>query len=295
MQTLLVKIKPQKDRLDQFVADSVKTLSRSKANKLIKEGFILVNKDEKTSDYRVRKGDKVTVEIPVEKEISLKPEKIPLNIVFEDKDIVVVDKQAGLVVHPTLDHPTGTLVNALISHLGEFAEDSVRPGIVHRLDKGTSGLLVVAKNQNSLDSLKKQFKERKVQKTYTALVSGVVAKEKGTITESIARHPKLKQKFTVSEEGKEAVTEYKVEKRFKKFTLLNLKPFTGRTHQLRVHLASIGHPIVGDKLYGGKMLLSRQFLHASKIEFAHPETKEKLTFTSDLPKELIETISKIET
>lgn len=294
MQVLKVLVKPQKDRLDQFVADSIKNISRSKANKLIKNGNILVNEVSLTPDYRVRKGDKVMVEVPVEKGVSLKAEKLPLKVIFEDSDIIVVDKQSDLVVHPTLDHPSGTLVNALISHLGNFAEESARPGIVHRLDKNTSGLIVVAKNQESLESLKNQFKGRSVQKEYLALVGGVVAKEKGIIQGAIARHPRFKQKFTVAPEGKEATTEYKVERRFKKFTLLRLHPLTGRTHQLRVHLSHIGHPIVGDKLYGGKMILSRQFLHASELSFKHPVTGNALVFESSLPDDLEKTLQKIE-
>ena len=219
MQVLIVKVKPQKDRLDQYVSDSIKNLSRSKANKLIKEGNIRVNNVLLTPDYRVKKGDKVTVEIPPDKQVSLKAENIPLKIVFEDNDIIVVDKQPDLVVHPTLNHPTGTLVNALISHLGNFEDESFRPGIVHRLDKDTSGLIVIAKNQESLDSLKKQFKTRVVEKHYAALVVGSVPKEKGTIVGPIARHQKFKQKFVVSPEGKDATTEYTVVKRFPKYTV----------------------------------------------------------------------------
>ncbi len=294
MQVLVVKVKPQKDRLDQYASDSIKNLSRSKANKLIKEGSILVNKVALTPDYRVKKGDKVTVEIPLDTQVSLKAEDIPLKIVFEDQDIMVIDKQPDLVVHPTLDHPTGTLVNAVISHLGSFEDESFRPGIVHRLDKDTSGLIVVAKNQDSLDSLKKQFKSRVVEKHYMALVVGVVPKEKGTIVGSIDRHPKFKQKFVVSPDGKEATTEYRVVKRFPKYTLLELTPLTGRTHQLRVHLSFLGYPIVGDKLYKGKMLLGRQFLHASQLSFDHPRTGNKMNFNSLLPEDLQNLLDKLD-
>lgn len=294
MRVLKVLVKPQKDRLDQYVADSVKGLSRSKANKLIKSGNILVNKALLTPDYKVRKGDTVTVEVPLEPSVALRAENIPLKIVFEDEEILVIDKPFGLVVHPTADHPSGTLVNAVLSHLKEIDDDSFRPGIVHRLDKDTSGLIVVAKTQASLENLKNQFKGRFVEKRYTALVGGVVAKEKGTIQGKIDRHPKFKQKFIVSETGKEATTEYKVQRRFEKFTLLELKPLTGRTHQLRVHLAHIGHPIIGDRLYGGRMLLPRQFLHASSLQIDHPQTGERLSFLSDLPSDLQKLLDKIE-
>lgn len=293
MQVLKVSVKPQKDRLDSYVAGSIKKLSRSQANKLIKAGHILVNNLTVSADYRVKKDDKIRVEVPLRKNNTLKSEDIPVKIVFEDTDIIVIDKQPNLVVHPTVDHPTGTLVNALISRLGTF-DESNRAGIVHRLDKDTSGLLVVAKNQASLEDLKNQFKTREVEKKYFALVVGVVPKERGSIVGPIARHPKFKQKFVVSEEGKTAQTEYRVIKRFKKYTLLELAPLTGRTHQLRVHLSSLGHPIVGDKLYGGKMLLRRQFLHARSLSFKHPKTHERVSFTAELPPELSEFLTKLE-
>lgn len=293
MQVIKVAVKPQKDRLDQFVSDSIKSLSRSQAKKLIKEGYILINNHPVDPAYKVHKSDKISVELPVSKEVSLKPEDIKLDILFEDDDLLVINKPAGIVVHPTLDHPTGTIVNALLYHLPNLADESLRPGIVHRLDKNTSGLLVIAKNEKSLENLKKQFKARTVSKEYLALVSGEVPKERGTIVGPIARHPKLKTKFIVDSSGKEAETEYRVLERFKNFSFLSLKPLTGRTHQLRVHLTHMGYPIVGDKLYGGKMLLNRQFLHAEKLSFKHPETKKQLTFESKLPKELEEFLAKL--
>lgn len=293
MQVLKVKVKPQKDRLDQFVSDSVKNLSRSAAKKLIKEGQILVNGQLSDPAYKVHKADTIKIELPPIKEVSLKAENIPLKILFEDESLLVVDKPAGLVTHPTLDHPSGTLVNAVLSHLGSLKTDNLRPGIVHRLDKNTSGVVVVAKNQIALDKLKRQFQNRLVSKTYVALVMGKLEKERGVINEKIDRHPKFRSKFTVSETGREALTEYKVIQRFDKLTLLELKPLTGRTHQLRVHLSSIGHPVVGDKLYGGKMLLPRQFLHAKCLEFTHPLTGSRLVFESELPADLQNFLTKI--
>ncbi|MCH7541819.1 RluA family pseudouridine synthase, partial [Patescibacteria group bacterium] len=212
----------------------------------------------------------------------------PLKIVFEDRSILVIDKDAGMVVHPTADHPSGTLVNALLHHLKSIPEsgETLRPGIVHRLDKGTSGLLVVAKTQEALDFLKKQFKERRVVKKYLALVRGKIEPPVGTIEKPIARHHKNRKKFAVSQEGKDSVTVYRVVDVLKElFSLVEVEPKTGRTHQIRVHLSSIGHPIVGDRLYGGKPA-ARMFLHASYLEFTHPQRRKKISFASKLPENL---------
>lgn len=293
MQVLKVKVKPQKDRLDQFVSDSIKNISRSKAKKLIKDGLIIVNDQLVDPSYKVSKADKIKIEIPAVKEISLKAENIPLKIIFEDRDLLVIDKPAFLVTHPTLDHPSGTVVNAVLNHLQNAQTGSLRPGIAHRLDKNTSGVLVIAKNQETLENLKSQFKNKTVSKTYLALVHGVVQKEKGTISESILRHPKFRSKFIVGQGGREAETDYKVLQRLGNFTLLELKPKTGRTHQIRVHLSHLGHPIVGDKLYGGKMLLNRQFLHAERLELSDPKTGKKLVFESELPADLDKFLKKL--
>ncbi len=295
MHVLKVKIKPKLDRLDQFVSSEVKEITRSKAKKLIKDGFIRVNNSQTEPSYKISKGDSVQIEVPVNPEVSLLPEKIPLKIIFEDMDVIVVDKQPGLIVHPTLDHPRGTLVNALLSHLGDVTQEvGLRPGVVHRLDKDTSGLIVVAKNKISLENLKNQFKNREVHKKYLALVQGKVKKETGEVNGSIIRHPKFKSKFIVSAEGKDAITKYRVVERFgDNLTLLELEPLTGRTHQLRVHLSHIGHPIVGDKLYGGRMLLNRQFLHASNLNLKHPTTKIELSLKSGLPDDLDKLLKKL--
>jgi len=291
MQVLKVKVKPKLSRLDRFVSSEVKNLTRSQAKKLIKEGYIVVNDSQSEPDYQVEKGDTIKIEIPAKPQTSLLPEKIPLKIVFEDQDLIVIDKQPGLVIHPTVSHPSGTLVNALLAHVNNLfgADDTLRlrPGIVHRLDKDTSGLLVVAKNQKALENLKRQFKDRLVQKKYLSLVHGSVKKEQGEIKANIDRHPKFKSKFVVSSSGREALTKFKVLKRFgDKFTLLELEPKTGRTHQLRVHLSHMGHPIVGDKTYGGKMFLKRQFLHSAFLKFKHPASGETLEFSIGLPKDL---------
>jgi 23S rRNA pseudouridine1911/1915/1917 synthase len=286
MQVLKVLVKPQKDRLDQFVSEKIRSLSRSKAKKLIEENFILVNNKPAQPSYKVAKGDRIKVEIPVQKQIKIKPEAIALEIVYEDKDLIVINKPAGMVVHPTLNHTQGTVVNALLSHLEKLPTSDNRPGIVHRLDKNTSGLLIIGKTLEAVEDLKRQFKNRIVKKTYLALVHGRVEKERGQIKGRLNRHPTLRSKFIVSEEGKEAETLYRVLERFKTATLLEVEPLTGRTHQIRVHLSFLGHPIVGDKLYGGKMFLKRQFLHARSLELFHPVSKKVLKFESQLPKDL---------
>jgi 23S rRNA pseudouridine1911/1915/1917 synthase len=185
------------------------------------------------------------------------------------------------------------VVNAVLNHLSKVETGDLRPGIAHRLDKNTSGVLVVAKNQKTLENLKHQFKNKKIKKTYLALVHGVVAKEKGIITENIIRHPKFRSKFTVGQEGREAETAYQVLQRLGSYTLLQLNPKTGRTHQIRVHLAHLGHPIVGDKLYGGKMLLNRQFLHAQSLELTHPKTGKTMVFEAALPEDLDKFLKKL--
>lgn len=296
MQNILIRVKPRQPRLDKYLAQTSKKISRSQAKKLIKSSFIQVNNRSVEPDYELNKGDVIKIEIPPPKPTQVLPENRPLNIVYEDQFIIVLDKEAGMVVHPTLDHPNGTLVNALLFHLKKQAlpdiGENLRPGIVHRLDKGTSGLIVVAKDQEALGNLKNQFKERTIMKKYTVLVTGKIEPPIGEINKPIERHPKNRKKFTVSESGKEALTFYvKKEDVGSFFSLIEAVPKTGRTHQIRVHLASIGYPIVGDKLYGGKTD-ARMFLHASYLEFSHPHTKKTINFASSLPKKLTEILKK---
>lgn len=296
MRQILIRVKPKEARLDKYLAETSKQMSRSQAKKLIKDNFIQVNDHSVEPDYELNRGDAIKIEIPPPKPTQVLPENIPLDIIYEDQFIIVIDKDAGMVVHPTLDHPDGTLVNALLFHLKKQTlpetGENLRPGIVHRLDKGTSGLIVVAKDQEALGNLKNQFKERKVIKKYIALVTGRIEPSRGEIKGPIERHPKNRKKFVVSESGKEATTYYsKEEDSGGSNSLIEVQPKTGRTHQIRVHLASIGHPVVGDKLYGGRMA-SRMFLHASYIEFSHPHTKKTISFTSSLPKKLNEILEK---
>ena len=296
MRQIKINIKPKVSRLDKYLSTTSKLLTRSQAKKLIKSGHIHVNEQVVDPSYELKKGDSIKIEIPAPKPTEILPEDIPLNVIFEDSDLLVVDKEAGMVVHPTMDYPTGTLVNALLYHLRNKklpeGSESLRPGIVHRLDKDTSGLLVIAKNQETLEKLKKQFKERRVEKKYLALVAGKLEPKSGKINKPIGRHPKNRKKFTAVATGKESETYYRVEEYLgDKFSLVEVEPKTGRTHQIRVHLSSIGHPIVGDTLYGGKAA-PRMFLHAASLEFVHPQEKKKLTFESNLPAKLQEMLAK---
>ncbi len=295
MRKINIRVTPKQNRLDQFLTYKVRSLSRSKIKKLINSEFIKVNGEPVDPNYKPVRGDEIILEIPPPKPTEIKPEKVDLKIVYEDKDILVVDKEAGLVTHPTMDHLSGTLVNALLFHFKNWPDaGSLRPGIVHRLDRGTSGLLVVAKNEQALDSLKTQFKEREVTKKYICLVQGKIEKSSGRIDGSIARHQVNRKKFTVSKEGREALTNYKLIKFIgEKFSLLEVQPKTGRTHQIRVHLNHISHPVVGDKLYGGRMIGKRQFLHASFLEFTHPKTGKKIAFESKLPVDLQAVLGKL--
>lgn len=295
MRTIKIKVKPQLDRLDKFLTKELKEFSRSQIQKLIEDGLVRVNQEIVNSSYKIRKSDSIAIQMPPPSSQEIKAQDIPLKKVYEDTDILVVDKPSGMVTHPTSDHKNDTLVNALLFHYQELkgVGEDIRPGIVHRLDKDTSGLIVVAKNETALEDLKKQFLESKVLKKYIALVHGDLKKDFGEIKGNIGRDPIKKLKFAVVEEGKEAVTFYKVIKHFNKFTLVELEPKTGRTHQLRVHLSHLGYPIVGDRSYGGKMLLNRHFLHAKYLSFIHPRTKEKMEFKSDLPKDLQQFLEKI--
>lgn len=292
---VIIKVKPQVGRLDKYLLTQTGGLSRNKIHHLIENSNIVVNSHSVDPDYQLKKGDKLDINIPLPETGELKGENIPLKIVYEDPDLVVIDKQAGLVIHPTVGHTKGTLVNALLYHWQNLPDvgESFRPGIVHRLDKDTSGLIIVAKTGASLENLLEQFKKHQIKKSYYALVSGHLELKEGTIKAKIDRHPKNPMKFTVTGDGKEAETHYQVLKEYQDFSFLELNPKTGRTHQLRVHLEAIKHPIVGDKLYGGKMLMNRQFLHAFKLEFSSPSTGEKLQFSSPLPADLQAVLDKL--
>jgi len=276
-------------RLDKFVGEKCPELSRTHAQKLIAGGFITVNGRPAKSSLKLNAGDSVHITIPPEPPSRLTPEDIPLNIIYEDDDLLVVDKPAGLAVHPAPGHPGHTLVNAVLNYLPGLAEngDSLRPGIVHRLDKDTSGLLLVAKNRVAHANLSEQFKSRSVAKSYLVLVRGKLTPESGFIEAAIGRDPRNRQRMAVVSRGREARTEYRVVRYVGDCSLLEIKPETGRTHQIRVHLAAIGFPVMGDTTYGVKSShLSRQFLHAAKLGFKLPSTSQYVEFESPLPPDL---------
>ena len=276
-------------RLDKYVGEKCPQLSRTYAQRLITDGHITVNDRAAKPSLRLSIGDRLRVVIPPTPPSSLSPEAIPLNIVYEDDDFLVVDKPAGLVVHPAPGHPSHTLVNAVLSHFPNLADisDSLRPGVVHRLDKDTSGVMLVAKNRTAQLNLSDQFKAHSVVKAYLVLVKGQLTPEQGVIEAPMGRDPRNRKRMAVVANGREARTEYRVIKYIGNYTLLEVMPATGRTHQIRVHLSAIGYPVVGDKVYGVKSpYLSRQFMHASRLGFKHPSTGEYVEFTSELPQDL---------
>lgn len=297
-------------RLDVFLAERLPDCSRSFAGQLITSERFKVNGQVRKPAYRLKPGDIVTGCIPPPAPSGLLPEPIPLHILYEDHDIVVIDKPPGLVVHPAPGHGSGTLVNALLHHcpdLGAIGAE-IRPGIVHRLDKDTSGILVVAKNAFALEHLAAQFKDRSVRKDYLALVHGEMAAESGTIRLPVGRHPvDRKRMSTRSRKGREAQTDWRVARRWGGLTLLELRLRTGRTHQIRVHCAAIQRPIVGDPVYGRsrtpagaadlQALLAgvrRQMLHAWRLEIAHPRTGERMAFESSLPEDMGRLMAELE-
>lgn len=283
-------------RIDKYVAQHGGEISRSYARKLIDEGHITVNNKLVKASTRLEAGDKVNIELPSPVAISLLPEEMALKIVYEDSDLLVIDKPAGLVVHPGAGHSSHTLVNALLAHCPDLAgiKGSLRPGIVHRLDKDTSGLMMVAKNDLAQASLSSQLKARSVVKKYLALVSGHLSPQQGAIEAPIGRDPSHRQRMAVVSKGREARTLYRVMKYLGDYTLVEVTPETGRTHQIRVHLSAIGHPVVGDSIYGKRSpFLARLFLHASTLGFKHPRTGQYMEFKSELPEELEEALESI--
>lgn len=285
-------------RLDHFLASQKEIgLTRSQVQRLIRDGYVEVNKEIPKASYKLKVDDRVYLTIPPPKKLEVLPENIPLDIVYEDKDLIVVNKPRGMVVHPAVGNYTGTLVNALLYHCKDLSGIGgvLRPGIVHRLDKNTSGLLVVAKNDFTHQALAKQFKSKQIFKQYLALVRGVIKQAGGIIKAKVGRHPKHRKKMAVISpfetrvKGKEAVTYYKVLERYKKYSLVEITLRTGRTHQIRVHMTSIGHPIVGDPTYGHRreeFKVSGQLLHAAKLGFVHPRTGKYVEFEREMPEDM---------
>ncbi len=279
----------ENERIDIYLAENLEDISRASIKKLIKEEKVLVNGKSVKPKYAVKDGDKIEVTIDEVEELEVISEDIPLDIVYEDEDVAVINKPQGMVVHPAAGNFTGTLVNGLLHHFETLSDlnGSVRPGIVHRIDKDTSGLLMVAKNNFAHEALAEQLKEHSANRRYYALVEGVIKEENGTIDAPIGRHRVDRKRMTVTDVGsKEAVTHFTVLERFEKYTLIEAKLETGRTHQIRVHMAYINHPVVGDFIYGyknQKFKLEGQLLFAKAIGFVHPRTEEYMEFETELP------------
>lgn len=277
-------------RIDRFLAENEEELTRSAIQKLIEDGMVTVDGKLPSKNHKLRTGESVTVTIPDPVLPQALPEDIPLDIVYEDEDLLVVNKPRGMVVHPAAGNPDGTLVNALLYHCGDSLSGIngvLRPGIVHRIDKDTSGLLIVAKNDYSHRLLAAQIKEHSFTRKYQAVVVGNLKDDEGTVNAPIGRHPTERKKMAITaKNSREAITHYRVIKRYRGYTHVELTLETGRTHQIRVHMASLGHPVAGDPVYGGKNYLKSlngQCLHAFYISFLHPRTGETLTLSAPLP------------
>lgn len=283
-------------RLDKYLTRVLPQFSRGYFQKLIVQGHVLVNGQKTKASQRLSDNDSVTVDLPPLPTHPL-AELIPVIIIYEDRDILVIDKPAGLTTHPAPGHPEHTLVNAVLAHCPDLAlsSDLMRPGIVHRLDKDTSGLIVIAKNDSARECLVAQFKTRAVTKGYLVLVNGRLSPEQGMIEAPIGRDPHNRRKMAIVEAGKEAITQYRVRKHLDGYTLVEVTPVTGRTHQIRVHLSAIGYPVVGDPTYGVRWAhLKRQFVHAYRLGFRLPSTEEYREFTSPLPADLEQSLELLE-
>jgi 23S rRNA pseudouridine1911/1915/1917 synthase len=299
-QVFTVPAEAEGERLDRYLAGEIPNFSRSQIQRLIDDGQVLCSRVKRTkANVQLREGDEITVTLPAPTAAAPLAQDIPLDLLFDDPDIVVVNKPAGMVVHPAAGNPDGTMVNALLHHVKDLSGigGEVRPGIVHRLDKGTSGAMIVAKNDMAHQELSRQFHDREVEKEYVALVWGLVQQRK-RIDAAIGRDPKHRQKMsTRASRAREAVTRVTWARDLRGLTLCRIAIYTGRTHQIRVHMSAIGHPIVGDALYGGVhrrvphqfraiQSLTRPFLHAERLTFTHPRTGERMTFIAPLPADL---------
>jgi 23S rRNA pseudouridine1911/1915/1917 synthase len=286
------------ERIDKLLNFKFPDYSRTQIQLYIQQGYITVNESLTKSNYRVRENDSIKLQFPEPIDVLINPESMPLDVIYEDVDLIVINKQRGIVVHPAQGHYTGTLVNALLYHCKDLSgiNGKLRPGIVHRIDKDTTGLLVVAKNDRIHRHLSEQFKAHTIVRKYVALVHGLIPNKEGTIIAPIGRHKTQRKKMAVDvENGRHAITHFTVLKHFNEFTLVELKLETGRTHQIRVHLEYIGYPVAGDPVYGYRktVQLNGQALHAKDLGFIHPRSLEQLYFTSDLPEDFQSILSTI--
>lgn len=286
--TFIISIDEKGERLDTFLSQSIENITRSRIKNTIEKGFVKINgKEQKKSGYSLKEGDVVEITFEDIVELSAVAQDIPIDILYQDEDFLVINKAQGMVTHPATGSPDGTLVNALLYHVKDLSgiNGVLRPGIVHRLDKDTSGLIMVAKNDASHLSLSKQIAEKSAKRYYIALVDGNIKEDSGVIEQPIARHRIDRKKMAVDRDGRVAKTAFKVLERFQKYTLVEYELFTGRTHQIRVHSSFIHHPVVGDPVYGGsnKFGLDGQLLHAFKLVLAHPRSGEIMTFEAPIP------------
>ena len=289
------------ERIDRYLSEELADRSRSYIQKLIKENHVTVNQKPVKANYRLSLGDRVEIDLPEAKEPDIKPEDIPLDILYEDKDIIIVNKPKQMVVHPAPGHYSQTLVNALMYHCGfelSGINGTMRPGIVHRIDMDTTGSLVACKNDMAHQSLSKQLKEHSIRRIYVAIVHGNIKEEDGTVNAPIGRHPTERKKMSIhSRNGREAITHYQVLERFGNYTYIQCELETGRTHQIRVHMASLGHPLLGDMVYGPKKCpfphLQGQTLHARTLGIIHPRTGEYLEVNAPLPAYFIELLDRL--
>ena len=290
----------QQMRLDKYLAEQFPEQTRSYLQKLIKDGAVLVNGKCVKTGFQLSKGDEVSVSIPEPKELDVLPQKMDLDIVYEDEDVILINKPKGMVVHPAPGHTTDTLVNGLLYHCKDHLSGIngvARPGIVHRIDRDTTGILIVCKNDKAHNSIAAQLKEHSINRRYRALVHGNIKEDTGTVEGPIGRHPIDRKKMSINERnGKPAVTHYRVLERFGNYTLIECKLETGRTHQIRVHMTSVGHPLVGDEVYGPAKCpfkLQGQCLHAMVLGFVHPTTGQYMEFSADLPEYFEELLKKL--
>ena len=300
MREFIVKKEEENTRIDSYLSIKNEDISRVAIQRLIEEEKILVNGKKVKTSYKIEEKDIITLDEQPPKEISLKAQEIPIEIIYEDKDIIVVNKPKGMVVHPANGNPDGTLVNCLMAICKESLSGiggEIRPGIVHRLDKDTSGIIIVAKNDKAHINMSEQIKNHEVQKTYLALVKGIVKENEATINMPIGRSTKDRKKMAVTKNGKEAITHFKVLKRYNNYTLLQVQIETGRTHQIRVHLSEIGYPIVGDTTYSNgknKWNIKGQCLHAKSLKFKHPITGKEMFLEARMPSYFEEILKELE-